>query len=195
MPAQNLREFIALLKANPGKYSYGSSGNGTPLHLSGELFKTMAGVEMEHVPYRGLGTGAGRCAGRPDPGDVRPAAVVAALHQERQAARARRDVDPARRHPARRADDGRGPGRNPGWPAYETYTWNALFAPAHTPAAIIQKLNQAANRAVADPVTRARLVDLNAQVVGTTPEQLAAHVKAEIAKWTPVVKRSGAKVD
>ncbi len=55
VPAQNLREFIALLKANPGKYSYGSSGNGTPLHLSGELFKTMAGVEMEHVPYRGSG--------------------------------------------------------------------------------------------------------------------------------------------
>jgi tripartite-type tricarboxylate transporter receptor subunit TctC len=82
-----------------------------------------------------------------------------------------------------------------GLKGYETYTWNALFAPAKTPKAIIEKLNAAANKALADPPTRAKLIELNAQVVGTTPEQLGDHVKAELAKWTPVVKRSGATVD
>ncbi|MBI3516589.1 MAG: tripartite tricarboxylate transporter substrate binding protein [Proteobacteria bacterium] len=190
VPAQDLKSFIALLKANPGKYSYASSGNGTPLHLSGELFKSMAGVQMEHVPYRGTGPAlidvlAGQVPvmfdivstsiGHIKEGKLRGLAVTSLKRIE-----ALPNVPTM---------------NEAGLPGYETYTWNALFAPARTPAPIIAKLNAAANKAIADAAVRAKLIELNYQVVGTTPAQLAAHVKAEIAKWTPVVKQSGAKID
>jgi tripartite-type tricarboxylate transporter receptor subunit TctC len=190
VPAKNLKEFIALLKANPTKYSYASSGNGTPLHLSGELFKTMADVQMEHVPYRGSGPAlidvlSGQV---PSMFDLLPSSLPYIKDGKLRALAVtslkRADTLPDVPTMA-----------EAGLPGYETYTWNALFAPARTPPAIVKKLNEAANKAVADPTTRAKLIELNAQVVGTTPAQLAEHVKAELAKWTPVVKRSGAKVD
>ena len=96
-PAKDVAELIALLKAEPGKYSYASSGNGTPLHLSGELFKSMAGVDMVHVPYKGAGPGAGRRHGRPCADHVRQPPLLDRAHQGRQAARARRDDGRARR--------------------------------------------------------------------------------------------------
>jgi tripartite-type tricarboxylate transporter receptor subunit TctC len=190
VPANDLKTFIALVKASPGKYSYASSGNGTPLHLSGELFKTMAGVQMEHVPYRGSGPAlidvlAGQVPVMFDivssslqhikDGKLRALAVTSVKRIE-----ALPNVPTM---------------SEAGLPGYETYTWNALFAPARTPAPIIAKLNAAANRALADAPTRAKLIELNYQVVGTTPAGLAEHVKTELAKWTPVVKQSGAKVD
>ncbi len=190
VPAKNLQEFIALLKANPKKYSYASSGNGTPLHLSGELFKTMAGVEMEHVPYRGSGPALIDAVSGQVPGmfDLLPSALP---YIKDGKLRALAVISPKRVEtlPDVPSMD------ESGLKGYETYTWNALFAPAKTPAAVIQKLNDAANKAIADPATRAKLIGLNAQVVGTTPQQLGDHVKAELAKWTPVVKRSGATVD
>ena len=82
-----------------------------------------------------------------------------------------------------------------GLPGYETYTWNALFAPAGTPPEVIAKLNEAAVAAVKDPAVQAKLADVGASVVGSTPEELGEHVKAEIAKWAPVVKASGAQID
>jgi tripartite-type tricarboxylate transporter receptor subunit TctC len=82
-----------------------------------------------------------------------------------------------------------------GLPGYETYTWNALFAPAGTPPEVIAKLNEAAVAAVKDPTVQAKLADVGASVVGSTPEELAEHVKAEMAKWAPVVKASGAQID
>jgi tripartite-type tricarboxylate transporter receptor subunit TctC len=194
VPAKDLREFIALLKANPGKYSYASSGNGTPLHLSGELFKTLAGVEMEHVPYRGSGPAlVDVLAGQvPVMFDLLPSSLpyIKSGKLRALAVTSTKRADTLPDVPTMAEA-----GAQAGLAGFETYTWNALFAPAHTPAAIIQKLNQAANQAIADPATHKRLVELNAQVVGTTPEQLAAHVKAELAKWTPVVQRSGATVD
>lgn len=190
VPAKTLAEFIAVLKAHPGEFSYASSGNGTPLHLSGELFKTMAGVDMVHVPYRGSGPAlidalAGQVLVMFDllpsslpyikDGKLRALAVTTLT---------------------RAAELPEVPTMNEaGLKDYETYTWNALFAPANTPARIVTVLNRAANQAVADPGTRQKLVDLNAEVVGSTPDQLAEHVKRELAKWTPVVKSSGAKID
>ncbi|MBV8168764.1 MAG: tripartite tricarboxylate transporter substrate binding protein [Alphaproteobacteria bacterium] len=189
-PAKTVQELIALLKANPKQYSYASSGNGTPLHLSGELFKTMAGVEMEHVPYRGSGPALiDAVSGQvPVMFDLLPSALP---YIKDGKLRALAVTSPKRVEtlPDVPSMD------ESGLKGYETYTWNALFAPANTPAAIIQKLNDAANKAIADPATRAKLIELNAQVVGTTPQQLGDHVKAELAKWTPVVKRSGATVD
>jgi tripartite-type tricarboxylate transporter receptor subunit TctC len=190
VPAKTLQEFIALLKANPKKYSYASSGNGTPLHLSGELFKTMAGVEMEHVPYRGSGPALiDAVSGQvPVMFDLLPSALPYIKDGKLRAlaVTAPKRVDTLPDVPS--MDES-------GLKGYETYTWNALFAPAKTPKPIIAKLNAAANKAIADPPTRAKLIELNAQVVGTTPEQLGDHVKAELAKWTPVVKKSGATVD
>ena len=82
-----------------------------------------------------------------------------------------------------------------GLPGYETYTWNALFAPAGTPPEVIERLNAAAVAAVADPEVQAKLQGFGATVVGSTPGELATHVQAELAKWAPVVKASGAQID
>ena len=82
-----------------------------------------------------------------------------------------------------------------GLPGYETYTWNALFAPAGTPPAVIERLNAEAVKAVQDPEVKAKLAEFGATAVGSTPGELAAHVQAELAKWAPVVKASGAQID
>ncbi|RQP15151.1 MAG: tripartite tricarboxylate transporter substrate binding protein, partial [Brucella intermedia] len=80
-------------------------------------------------------------------------------------------------------------------PGYETYTWNALFAPAGTPPEVVAKLNEAANKAMEDPTVKERMKEFSATIVGSTPEELAAHVRAEIAKWTPVVKDANVQID
>jgi len=188
-PAKTTEELIALLKKEPGKYSYASSGNGTPLHLSGELFKSMAGVDMQHIPYQGAG---------PALIDVLSGQVPIMFdnlpsssgHIKSGKLRAL-GVTTAKRAPS-----------FPDLPAiaevvpgYETYTWNAVFAPAGTPPEVIAKLNAAANKALADPKVQARLADFSAVSVGSTPEELGEHVKKEIAKWAPIVKASGAQLD
>ena len=189
-PAQNVQELIALAKEKPGELSYASSGNGTPLHLSGELFKSMAGVDIVHVPYKGAGPALIDVMGGHVPimfdnlpsstehikaGKLRGLAVTTA-----ERAPSMPDLPTV---------------AESGLPGYETYTWNALFAPAGTPPEVIAKLNEAAVQAVADPQVQAKLKDVGASVVGSTPEQLAAHVQAELAKWAPVVKASGAQID
>ncbi|MBS7539084.1 tripartite tricarboxylate transporter substrate binding protein [Ancylobacter lacus] len=187
--AKTVPELIALLKANPDKYSYASSGNGTPLHLSGELFKAMAGVDMQHIPYKGAG---------PALIDVLSGQVPimfdnlpsSADHIKTGKLRAL-GVTTAKRAPS--FPDV--PAIAETLPGYETYTWNALFAPAGTPPEVVAKLNKAADGALADPAVQAKLADFSATVVGSTPEELAAHVTAELAKWAPVVKASGAQID
>ena len=189
-PAKDVAELIALLKAEPGKYSYASSGNGTPLHLSGELFKSMAEVDMVHVPYKGAGPALVDVMGGHVPimfdnlpsstehikaGKLRGLAVTTA---ERAASMP--DLPTV---------------AELGLPGYETYTWNALFAPTGTPPEVIARLNEAAVKALADPEVQAKLQGFGAAVVGSTPDELAAHVQAELAKWAPVVKASGAQID
>jgi tripartite-type tricarboxylate transporter receptor subunit TctC len=189
-PAKNVQELITLLKEKPGEYSYASSGNGTPLHLSGELFKTMAGVDMVHIPYKGAGPALIDVMGGHVPimfdnlpsstehiraGKLRGLAVTTA-----QRAPSMPDLPTV---------------AESGLPGYETYTWNALFAPAGTPREIIDRLNTAARAAVADPKVQAKLQDVGAMPKGSTPEELASHVQAELAKWAPIVKASGAQID
>lgn len=187
--AKTVAELIALLKANPDKYSYASSGNGTPLHLSGELFKSMAGVDMQHIPYQGAGPALNDVlAGQvPIMFDNLPSSSG---HIKSGKLRAL-GVTTAKRAPS--FPDV--PTIAETLPGYETYTWNALFAPAGTPQAAIDKLNAAANKSLADPAVQARLADFSASVVGSTPAELEAHVKAEVAKWAPIVKASGAQLD
>jgi len=182
LPAKTVAELVALLKANPGTYSYASSGNGTPLHLSGELFKAMAGVEMEHIPYKGSGPALNDVLGNQVPimfdnlpsssGHIKSGTLRALAVTTKERAPSFPDV----------------PTVAETVPGYETYTWNALFAPAGTPADVVARLNSAANKALADPEVGKRMTEFSAVIVGSTPEELAAHVKAEIAKWTPVVR-------
>ena len=188
-PAKTTEELIALLKKDPGKYSYASSGNGTPLHLSGEMFKSMAGVDMQHIPYQGAG---------PALIDVLSGQVPimfdnlpsSSAHIKSGKLRAL-GVTTAKR--ATSFPDI--PAIAEAIPGYETYTWNALFAPAGTPPEVIAKLNAAANKALKDPKVQARLADFSATPVGSTPEELGTHVKNELAKWAPIVKASGAQLD
>ena len=190
LPAKNVEELIALLKADPEKYSYASSGNGTPLHLSGELFKAMAGVDIQHIPYKGAGPALNDVVGNQVPimfdnlpsssahikgGTLRALGVTTA---ERAASFP--DIPTI---------------AESGVPGYETYTWNALFAPAGTPKEAIDRLNASANKAMKDPAVIEKMNGFSARIVGSTPEELAAHVKAELAKWAPVVKNANISME
>jgi tripartite-type tricarboxylate transporter receptor subunit TctC len=189
-PARSVAELIALAKEKPGEYSYASSGNGTPLHLSGELFKSMAEIDMVHVPYKGAGPALIDVMGGHVPimfdnlpsstehikaGKLRGLAVTTS-----ERATSMPDLPTV---------------AESGLPGYETYTWNALFAPAGTPPELVTRINEAALKALSDPEVQAKLQGFGATVVGSTPDELAAHVQAELAKWAPVVKASGAQID
>jgi tripartite-type tricarboxylate transporter receptor subunit TctC len=188
-PPKDVKELITLAKASPGKYSCASSGNGTPLHLSGELFKTMAGVDIVHVPYKGAGPALVDVMGGHVPmmfDNLPPSLEQIRAGKVRGLAVTTKERAPSVPDMPTIAET---------LPGYETYTWNAFFAPAGTPNEIIMRLNAAALAALADPDVAAKLKDLSVTVVGSTPEQLAIHVKAEHAKWAPVVKASGAQLD
>ena len=189
-PAKNVQELIALLKEKPGEYSYASSGNGTPLHLSGELFKSMAGVDMVHVPYKGAGPALVDVMGGHVPimfDNLPSSAEHIRAGKLRGLAVTTAERSPSMPELPTIAELG--------LPGYETYTWNALFAPAGTPPDVITTLNEAAVAAVQDPGVKAKLATMGASVVGSTPEELGQHVAAEMAKWAPVVKASGAQID
>jgi tripartite-type tricarboxylate transporter receptor subunit TctC len=188
-PAKTVKELIDLVKANPGQYTFASSGNGTPLHLSGALFNSMAGIDMQHIPYQGAGPALIDVLSNQVPVmfDNLPSS---AGHIKTGKLRAL-GVTTAKRAPS--FPDV--PAIAETLPGYETYTWNALFAPAGTPPQVVARLNAVANKALADPQVQARLAEFSAIVVGSTPEELATHVKAELAKWAPIVKASGAQLD
>lgn len=189
LPVNSVKELVDLLKAEPEKYSYASSGNGTPLHLSGELFKKMAGVSMQHIPYKGSGPALNDVIGNQVPimfdnlpsssSHMKGGTLKALGVTTKERAPSFPDV----------------PTIAETIPGYETYTWNALFAPAGTPPEVVAKLNEAANKAMEDPTVKERMKEFSATIVGSTPEELAAHVRAEIAKWTPVVKDANVQID
>jgi tripartite-type tricarboxylate transporter receptor subunit TctC len=189
LPVKNVSELVELLKKEPDKYSYASSGNGTPLHLSGELFKAMTGVKMQHVPYKGAGPALNDLIGNqisimfdnlPSSSGHMKAGTLRAL-----------GVTTAKRAPS--FPDV--PTVAETVPGYETYTWNALFAPAGTPPDVVAKLNAAANEALKDPAVTARMNEFSATIIGSTPEELGRHVTAELAKWGPVVKNANIQMD
>ncbi|CAH0341732.1 tripartite tricarboxylate transporter substrate binding protein [Rhizobium sp. CECT 9324] len=190
LPAKDVKELLALLKADPEKYSYASSGNGTPLHLSGELFNAMAGVKMQHVPYKGSGPALTDVIGNQVPimfdnlpsssGHIKAGTLRALAVTTAERAPSFPDVPTM---------------AEAGIPGYETYTWNALFAPKDTPKDVIDRLNASAKVAMADPAVIERMKEFSATVVASSPEELAAHVKAEMAKWTPVVRDANVQMD
>ena len=190
VPAQSVPELIAYARANPGKLSFASAGMGTASHLAGELFKSMAKVDMNHIPYKGnvpaitdLLAGqtslifatmptvlphakAGKLRSLATIGDVRSAAVPE-LPTVAEAA----------------------------LPGFAVTNWVGFFAPAKTPPDIVQRWNAETHKVMQSPEIQARLLNEGARFIPMTPDQFSAFVKSEIAKWAPVVKASGARVD
>ena len=192
VPANDVKSLIALLQADPGKYSYGSSGMGSILHLCGEQFKTSAGgLQAVHVPYRGSAPMIADLIG----GQISFAfdALPTVLPQA-QAGKIRA-IGGGMANRARAMPD-LPTLQEQGVAGYECYTWNAILAPAKTPAPIVRQLSAAINKALEDPVVLKRLQDAGVDPTpGSTPEKLAAFIKAELAKWAPIIKASGAHVD
>ena len=190
IPANNVRELVALMKSKPGTFTFASSGNGTSQHLSGELFKSMTGVEMQHIPYKGSPPAlqdvvGGQVSMTFD--NITTAWPLAKGGQLRALA-----VTTARRSPV--APDVPTLAES-GLPGYEIGSWQGVFAPAGTPPEIIRRLNAEIVKIIHTPEVRDKLLALGAEPVGDTPEEFAALVRSEVAKWGDVVRKSGARVD
>jgi len=188
-PAKTVPEFIAYAKANPGKINMASGGNGTPPHVSGELFKMMTGAPLVHVPYRGLAPALTDLLGAQvqvifsstpvsieyiRAGKLRPLAVTTATRSD-----ALPDI----------------PTVGDFVPGYEASQWYGVGAPRSTPDEIVDKLNKEINAALADPRMKARLADLGGTVLQGSPTDFAKLIADDTQKWAKVVKFSGAKAD
>lgn len=190
LPVRSVQDLIALARQKPGELTFGSPGIGTSVHVSGELFNTMAGVKMVHVPYKG------RAMAIPDllSGQIQlmfdnmPSALPVAREGKLRAIA----VTSARRSPA--APDIPTLAES-GLPGFEATSWFAMYVPAATPSDIVQKLNAEMNRILNLADIRQKLFDVGLDILGGTPDQLAAHTRSEIAKWSKVVKESGAKAE
>ncbi|MBX9773803.1 MAG: tripartite tricarboxylate transporter substrate binding protein [Xanthobacteraceae bacterium] len=190
MPVQSLAELIALLRANPGKFNYASSGHGTAAHLAAELFKAEAKVEITHVPYKG---------GAPALQDViaghvhmifaTAASVVPHIRSGKVRALAVTPIKRTAVFPELATMD------ELGLKGFDATTWHGLVAPAKTSREIVVRLHRATVEALQDAQVRKSLTDLGVDIVGNSPEEFAAYIKAEIPKWTAIVKASGAKLD
>lgn len=190
VPAKDVKEFIALLKANPGKYAFGSAGNGTSQHISGELFKTAAGVKMEHIPYRGSGQMLPELLG-----GTLPAAfdnVASAIpHIKAGKLRALAVTTTARTGVAPDVPTM----VESGLAGYELSSWQAVFAPAGTPRPIIDRLYTEISKILKSPEMSKRFAELGLDTSGMPPAELAALVKADVPRLGKVVKDSGARAD
>ena len=188
--AANVQDFIAEAKGAARRFNMASSGNGTSIHLSGELFKQITGVEMPHVPYRGSGPAVNDLIGgqvdvmfdnlpssieHAKAGTLRPLAVTSAQRS------------PAIPNVPTLAESG--------LPGFEATSWFALFAPKGTPAAIVAKLNQEVRKALETPELQKRFAELGGEIRPMSPDELAAYVRSEHDKWAKVVKAAGAKLD
>ena len=186
----SVSELIALLKKNPGKYSYGSGGNGSSAHLSAELFKNMAGVDIVHVPYKGATLAltdliAGNIV--MFMGNLPPS--MGHIKAGRIKALAVTTLTRSKLVPELPTVD------ESGLKGFETVAWFGLLAPAGTPAAVITKTRDEVARILQTEELRARIESLGGEPVGNTPEQFAAIVRADVAKWRRLVDQAGIKAD
>jgi tripartite-type tricarboxylate transporter receptor subunit TctC len=190
VPVNSVQELIAYAKANPGKLNFASSGSGTSIHLSGELFKVMAGVQMTHVPYKGSAPALQDLIGGqvqlmfdnlpPSLPQIKAGKLRALAVTSLTRAPALPDVPTV---------------AEAGLPGFEASSWFGLLAPAGTPQPIIIKLNAAVAAWLATPEAKEKMTAIGANAAGGPPENFVKHIAAETAKWSKVVKESGAKVD
>lgn len=189
VPTANLREFIAYVKANPGRVNYASAGNGTPHHIAGEMFKQAAGVDMVHVPYKGnVPAITDLLAGQ-------TALIFATMPTVLPHTRAGKLRALATTGIARAAATPELPTVAETLPGFVVNNWVGLFAPAGTPPEIVSRLNAETRKFMQSKEIAARLASEGARFVPMTPDQFGVFVKAEVAKWAPVVKASGARAD
>ncbi|MGE0804955.1 MAG: tripartite tricarboxylate transporter substrate binding protein [Burkholderiaceae bacterium] len=189
VPAKDLKQLLSLARAEPGRLSYASGGNGASQHLAGELLKTMAGVDIVHVPYKGIAHGvtdlvAGQVSMTFDmatvlpyvkSGKLRPIAVA-----NGQRSSSLPDVPTI---------------AEAGLPGYEASAWYGLFAPAGTPAEIVRRLNSEVVGILKRPEVREKFISLGAEPVGNSSEAFAAFIAAEVDKWRPIVKQAKMQMD
>jgi len=189
LPVKTVAEFIAYCKANPGKINMASSGSGTSVHLSGELFKFMTGCDMLHVPYKGAGPALVDLMG----GQVHvlfdnlPSSIGHIKNGKLRALA----VTSQEREPTLPGV----PTVGETVPGYEATAWFGIGMPKNTPREFIDKINAEVNRALADPKMRERLAELGGKPIAGTPEDFGKVIAAETAKWEKVVISSGAKVE
>ena len=189
-PFTTVRELIAYAKKNPGKLSNASSSNGSPGHVSGELFKYMTGTEIVHVPYKG---GAAAIADL-IAGNVQlmfESTNSIAPHVQNNRVRALAVTGAQRAHALPQVPTM----IEAGVPGYEVTAWSGIIAPVGLPRPILDRLNAAVNRTIVEPQTKERLEQMGSEGGGGTPEEFAALVRKDSAKWAEVIKKSGAKID
>jgi len=188
-PAHSVKEFIAYAKANRGKITYASGGHGSSLHLAGELFKRMTGVEMTHVPYRGAAPAFNDLI--PGRVDVMFNLISSSLPLVRSGQIRGLAVATLQRAPV--APDLPTIAES-GVPGFDVSSWIGLFVPAKTPPQIVNKLNRDTVAAISDPATRRKLEEMGVVVAASTPAGLAELVKAEMVKWEPVIREAGISI-
>ena len=188
VPANNVADFIAYLKANPDKLNFASAGNGTSQHLSGELFNSLAGVRMTHVAYRGGAPAVSDLLG----GQVQVifAPLVEVIQQVRAEKLKALGITTAKRSPLLPEV----PTILESLPGYEVALWNGLLAPAKTPPDIIDRINRATIEALRSPEVKAKLAEQGSEPVGNTPAEFKAFIDSELVKWRRLVEISGATV-
>ncbi len=190
VPAQTLQEFIALVRANPGRITYASSGPGTVVHLSGHMFANAIGVEMVHVPYRGSGPALADLAA----GTVQmmvdtlpPYVALVRGGQVRALAMASATRSPALPEVPTAAEAG--------LPGYQTSNWHSVFVATGTPAPIVARLETALRNAIATPATRQRMIDLGVEPRGLGAAETAAFWDEQFGIWIPIIRASGATAE
>ncbi|MFN7086110.1 MAG: Bug family tripartite tricarboxylate transporter substrate binding protein [Burkholderiales bacterium] len=190
LPVKSVKELVAFLKARPGQVNYASSGSGAAAHLAAELFKSMAGVEMVHIPYKGAGPAlidmlTGQC-------QVMFATALSVQPHLKSGRLRPLAVTTARRSPTFPELP---TVAEAGVKGFEATTWHGVVVTAGTPQAVIDKLNAEINKILRMPDVRERLASQGAEIIGGTPREFAAYIQAEIPKWAKVIRDSGATAD
>jgi tripartite-type tricarboxylate transporter receptor subunit TctC len=190
LPVRSMAELIAYAKANPGKVNYASSGHGAAAHLAAELFRAEAKVDIVHVPYKGAAPALqDLIAGHVQMMFATAASVVPHIQGDQVRALAVTTLKRTAVFPELATVD------ELGLKGFDATTWHGLVAPSRTPNEVIVALHRATVAALADAAVRKSLGDLGVDIVGGTPAEFAAYIKAEIPKWTAIVKASGATLD
>ncbi len=190
VPAKSVKELVALAKAQPGGLTFASAGSGSAAHMAAELFKSVAGLDIRHIPYKGVPAAIPDLLGGRVTMMFPPIAAVLPMVREGKlralAVTSFKRSSAAPELPTIAES---------GYPGFEFMAWNGLLAPARTPATIVRKLHLETVKVLAQPDLRAKLADLGVEGIGSSPDEFAAIIKSEIPKWAKVIKESGIKPD